>query len=310
MNILLGFLWLIASLFVLVKSADYFTEYSEKLGKILNIPNFIIGITIVALGTSLPEFASSLAAVLKGASEIVAANVIGSNVANVLLVIGLSAVFAKTVLESEKKINNDSAVLLLGATALISLVVYDLRITFIEAVFLLLCYIVYIYHSLSEKNEDFIEDRKIREKISWKIPTIILASCFFIYLGAEQTIDSLIYLSTLLGISEAIITLTVVALGTSLPEVLVSVSAARRGSYDIAMGNIIGSNMFNILVIPGILGLISTLSISPETISTGLVFLIISTIIFIISLFDNRISKGEGLIFLLLYSFFVYSLFI
>jgi len=269
MSILLGFLWLATSLFVLVKAADYFTEYSEKLGKALNIPNFIIGITIIALGTSLPELASSAAAIAKGASEIVAANVIGSNVANVL----------------------------------------DLQITTIEAIVLLLGYFVYIAHTIFEyKPENKTKQEK--KKISWKIPIFIIASCVFIYLGAEQTIDSLIYLSTLLGISESVISLTVVALGTSLPEVLVSVSAARRGSYDIALGNIIGSNMFNILLIPGILALFSTLSVSPETISTGVIFLVISTLLFIVSLYDNRIKKGEGLMFLVLYLFFIYSLYI
>jgi cation:H+ antiporter len=139
---------------------------------------------------------------------------------------------------------------------------------------------------------------------------MILLSSVFIYFAAENTIDSLMYLSEMIGISTAVISLTAVALGTSLPEAIVSVFAAKRGNYDMALGNIVGSNMFNVLLIPGTLGLFSSLIVSPETIAVGLPFLIIATFIFLFSLHNNKISKGEGMMFLLLYIFFTYSLYL
>jgi len=308
MTVFLGFLWLIISLFILIKAADFFTEYSEKLGLAFGISPFVIGITIIALGTSLPELASSAFSVYKGSTEIVAANVIGSNIANVLLVIGLAAVFAKKILEPSKKILDDNGVLLIGSTFLISFVCFNGEITFIEAIFLFLGYVTYIVYSLLEHKKD--KTKKKKSKISFKIPAMILLSAVFIYLGAENTIDSLLYLAELLGISTAVISLTVVALGTSLPEAVVSVSAARKGKYDIALGNIIGSNMFNVLLIPGILALFSKLVVSIETIQIGISFLILSTIIFLFSLFNNKISKGEGFMFLLIYLLFIYALYI
>jgi len=320
----------ILSLVLLVKSADWFVESSEKIGLALKISPFIIGVTIVSIGTSFPELASSIAAVLKGASEIVAANVIGSNIANILLVVGLSAVAARTLLVKRSLIDLD-APFLAAATGLFIFIVWDGKIVFGEGILLLLAFMVYFLYTIFQRREEIITPelmevlpggmeikvlpsraerrrKEIKEKstkLNFKVFLFLILGIIGLIIGANYTIESVLKISEFLKIPTALIAITAIAVGTSLPELVVSVRAAIKKKYEIALGNIFGSNVFNILIVTGIPALIKPLAIDNLTFLVGLPFLVIATLLFIVSGISRRIHIWEGLMYLLLYILFI-----
>jgi len=323
----------ILSLTLLVKSADWLVESSEKIGLALKISPFIIGVTIVSIGTSFPELASSIAAVLKGASEIVSANVIGSNIANILLVIGLSAVAARSLFIKRSLIDLD-APLLAATTGLFIFIVWDRKIVFGEGILLLLAFAVYFLYTVFQRKEEVIspelveilpEGTKIkvlpsrverrREKIKERPAKLEPKTFLFLILGivgliigANYTIESVLKISELLKISAGLIAITGVAVGTSLPELVVSVRAAIKKKYEIALGNVFGSNVFNILIVAGIPALIRPLAVDNLTFSVGLPFLILATFLFVISGISRRIYIWEGAMYILIYILFIIKL--
>ena len=323
----------ILSLALLVKSADWFVESSEKIGLALKISPFIIGVTIVSIGTSFPELASSIAAVLKGASEIVVANVIGSNIANILLIVGLSAVMARILLVKRSLIDLD-APLLAAATGLFIFIMLDRKIVFGEGILLLLAFMVYFLYTIFQRREEIItpelvevlpggmeikvlpsrvERRKkeIKEKpskLNFRIFLFLILGIIGLAIGANYTIESVLKISEFLKISTALIAITAIAVGTSLPELVVSVRAAIKKKYEIALGNIFGSNVFNILIVAGIPALIKPLAIDNLTFLVGLPFLVIATLLFVISGISRRIHIWEGAMYLLIYILFIVKL--
>jgi len=320
----------IASLALLVKSADWLVENAEKIGLALKISPFIIGVTIVAIGTSFPELASSIAAVLKGASEIVTANVVGSNIANILLIVGLSAVAARTLLVKRSLIDLD-APLLAAITTLFIFIVWDREVVFGEGILLLLGFTIYFLYTIFQRREEIItpelvevlpggmeikvlpsrvERRKkeIKEKpskLNFRIFLFLILGIAGLVIGANYLIESVLKISEFLEIPPALIAITAVAVGTSLPELVVSVRAAVKKKYEIALGNIFGSNVFNILIVTGIPALIKPLTIDNLTFLVGLPFLVIATLLFIVSGISRRIHIWEGLMYLLLYILFI-----
>ncbi len=323
----------IASLALLIKGADWFVESSEKIGSALKISPFIIGMTIVAIGTSFPELASSVAAVLKNATEIVAANVIGSNLANILLIVGLAAVATKSFLAVKRSLIDVDLPLLASVTVLLGIIIWDSKIVWQEGLLLLFAFLIYLLYtaifrkSVTEEKvwpeelpagETFevlpsrIERRKIKtpiEKLNFKIFFFLILGVICLTFGANYLIDSVINLSEILQIGVSIIAIFAVAVGTSLPELVVSVKAAIQKKYEIALGNIIGSNVFNALVIVGISSLIKPLLVDSITFQLGFPFMIIATVLLVISGITRRISIWEGLMFLLVYVLFVVKLF-
>jgi len=322
------FLWIVifcVSVAVLVKGADWFTESAEKIGLAFKISPFIIGVTIVALGTSLPELASSIAAVLKQSTEIVSANAIGSNLANILLVIGLASLFGGTLIVRRSLINLDLP-LLASTTVLCLFCVIDRQITRFEAIILILAYLIYLAYTIvqrkgtKEETKEAMEvlpsreerrekERKRMEGLGWKIFFFLILGAVLLYIGANYTIESVMKLSGLLAIPTGIIAILALAVGTSLPELVVSVRAAMHKKYEIGLGNILGSNIFNILLVIGIPGLISTLSLDETTFKIGIPFLVVATILFVISGISRRIHAWEGAMYLLIYVLFIGMLF-
>lgn len=329
-------LWIlifILSLALLVKSADWFVESSEKIGLALKISPFIIGTTIVAIGTSFPELASSLAAVLKGATEIVAANVVGSNIANILLIVGLSTVAARTLLIKRSLIDLD-APLLATSTVLFIFIAWDKKIVFGEGILLLLAFVIYLLYTIFQKREEIITPelreilpggmevealplrverrrKEIKEKptkLNFKVFLFLILGIIGLVIGANYTIESVLKISEFLKISPALISITAIAVGTSLPELVVSVRAAIKKKYEIALGNIFGSNVFNILIVAGIPALIKPLAIDNLTFLVGLPFLVSATLLFVISGISRRIHIWEGAMYLLIYILFVIKL--
>lgn len=330
--VLFWILIFILSLILVVKGADWFIENSEKVALALGISPFIIGVTLVAIGTSFPELASSLAAVLKGATEMVTANVVGSNIANILLIVGLSAVVARKLAVKRSLIDIDLP-LLASTTVLFGFVFWDGKIVWQESLLLIAGFIVYLFYTIQQREEEGlamptfeemvpgeiyevlpsrVERRKTKEvpeKIGAKTLFFLILGLFFLILGANYLVDSVLELSKILNISVAIITILGVAVGTSLPELAVSVRAAWQKKYEISLGNIFGSNVFNVLVVTGLPGLIKPLLIDSLTFKIGFPFMAIATLLLVISGITRRVSIWEGSMFLLIYILFVIKLF-
>lgn len=313
MEILLWIITFITALAVLIKSADIFTKNSEKLGKILGIPQFIIGVSIVALGTSLPEFATSVFGTLKGYSSIVAANVVGSNIANILLVMGVSSLIAKKIVIEKNLIKLDLPILI-GITALQIVLIYDGEFTIIEGFLMLLTYGVYISYNFSEHRSKILEKlgdkiEQSKEKFDKKIMLYILMSAIGIFIGAKYTVESIVELSSIMNIAPSAIAISAVAIGTSLPELMVAISASRAKNYEMVIGNVIGSNIFNATVVMAVPTVMGTLNITSEVITIAIPFLIIATLLFTFSGIEKKIYSFEGALYAILYFVFIGQLF-
>lgn len=303
----------VISLATLVSGAGLLLKNAEKIGIYLRFPPFVIGTLIVGIGTSLPEFAGALAAVFQGATEIVVANAVGSNITNILLIIGILAIIGRK-LTITRDILATELPLFVISTALFLGVVYDAKITILESALLFAAYVIYLLYSLSSKEEV----GTVAEELSKKMPRrqrpelhvflLFAVGIIGVSLGAKFLIDSVITLSGVLGISTGLITITVVALGTSLPELVVSVKALMNNKLEMAVGNIFGSNAFNILMAVGIPGLITTLVVDEITYTIGLPVLGVASFIFLISGISKRIFRWEGMMFLVFYAFFILKL--
>lgn len=313
------FIWLIifiVSLIVLIKASDYFTDSAEKIGLYFGLPAFIVGVTIVAIGTSLPELVSSIFAVLKGSSEIVVGNVVGSNITNIFLILGIAAIIGKKIKVTYELVHVDLS-LLIGSAFLLAVTIWDGIFTLPEA---LLCiggiilYLLYTIHTQKEYEDveikkEMKEELKKRRKLDWKTLTILIVSAFFIYLGAEYTIESVIKLSKILNIGKEIIAISAVALGTSLPELMVTVSAARKGKPEIAVGNVLGSNIFNALAVMGMPAFFGTLIIPHSILTFGLPMMLVATLLYFFMTQDKEITKWEGWMLIIFYVFFIGKVF-
>lgn len=324
--LILWILIFILSLAILVKSADWFVESAEKIGLALKISPFIIGVTIVAIGTSFPELASSITATLKGATEIVAANTVGSNIANILLIVGLSAVAARVLIVRRSLIDLDAP--LLGvATFLFIFVMWDKEIVFGEGILLIFGFLIYLLYTIFHRREpeetpeaveilpSRVERREIEakiekkpEKLNFRVFLFLILGMAGLAVGANYTIEAMLKISDILKIATSLVAITALAIGTSLPELVVSIQAASKKKYEIALGNIFGSNVFNILLVAGIPALIRPLVVDELTFGIGLPFLVIATLLFIISGISRRIHIWEGAMYLLLYILFIVKL--
>ena len=293
------------SLFALLKASDFFVAAAEKIGLSFGIPPFIIGVTVVAFGTSLPELASSIAAVVEGSSDIVIGNVVGSNIANIALVLGLVAIIGKEIKVHETIMYADIPLLVLSAF-LLWFVVYDGKVTIFEAIFLLIALVIFLLNSLTGNKDDEVE----RPKITWQTMVMLIASAVVIKFGADYTVLGIVKLSGLMGIGSAVIAQSLVALGTSLPEVFVSIAAIKKGQTDMAVGNVLGSNIFNTYAVMSIPAFIGPLVIPAAVLQFSLPFMIALTIALAVMCISKTICRWEGYTLVLLYVFFLVKLFV
>lgn len=328
----MAIVWIIVfiiSLAVLVKSAGWLLSGAERIGLVIGLSPFIVGVTIVGLGTSLPELISSFIAVFEGVPEIVVANAVGSNIANILLVVGLSTVIGRRLVVTKNLIDLDLPLLAIGTTLMIG-VAWDREVTFLESVILLITYGVYFAYTILHRDDVKTEEdtelavfikknsayiSKVSKKIA-EIPRIALrdfgllaAGAIGLFLGAKYLVESVINLSDMLNIGAGVIAITAIAIGTSLPELIVSVRAAVQRKSEIALGNIFGSNLFNMLVVIGLPGLFTTLPLDEKTFSIGLPVMAAATLLFVVSGISRRIHMWEGAFYLILYVFFIGKLF-
>ena len=295
----------VISLGVLLMASDKFIDSAEEIGLSLGISPFIIGVTIIAFGTSLPELATSIAAVLSGNSEIVVGNVVGSNITNIALVLGLVVVVVKRI-DLEYNIWHIDMPFLWGSAFLLYFVVQDGKVSIFEA-FLFMCGLAIFLAYSFNIGEDKIKLTK--HKASIKSYFILVIAGTLVAICADYTIEAISKLSEYAGIDKEVIALSVVALGTSLPEVIVSLSAARKGKTSIAVGNVLGSNIFNTYFVMGISAFFGPLKIPHHVIDFSLPLMIAMTVLFGIMSNNKKITRWEGLLLLMFYGFFVVELF-
>ncbi len=317
MGLILWLIIFIVSLFFLIKASNYFIDSAEKVGIFIGLPAFVIGIVIVSVGTSLPELISSIFSVTKGVSEIVVANVLGSNIANIFLVLGISALFAKKMHIDYDIINNDLP--FFAATAfLLAAMLINGTFSMFEAILcivVLIFYIVSILHVAKKtKNSEIKKEFKSVEKKGKNIKIfkelgIIIISVIVIYFSARYVIDAIINLSSILNIAKDLIAVSAVALGTSLPELVVSVQAARKGKPELAVGNILGSNIFNAMGVMGISALFGTLIIPSTILTFVLPLMLVGTLLYFFIVQDRKVTYIEGFILVAFYLFFIGFLF-
>lgn len=322
--LIVWFIALAAGLALLVWSADKFTETAEKIGTVMKIPSFIIGVTIVSIGTSLPELITSLIAVFTSeeASQIVVGNVLGSNIFNILIGIGLVVIIIRKTIGVKRSLIDLDLPLLALATALLTLMIMDGEVVFLEGVILLIGFAVYIRYTMSSHAREKVEvEKKLRVKktdidtkpearrVSFKLLAYIVLFGFLIFIGAKVAVEAVINISDILNIASSIIAVSAVAIGTSLPELVVSAQAARRKNYEIAIGNVVGSSIFNVLIVVGIPALVGTLLVPNVIVGVVLPFFIAATLLFIISGITRRIHVFEGAFYVLIYIVFMAKLF-
>lgn len=299
----ISLLILLAALALLVKSSDWLVGAAETLGLSFGVSPFVIGITIVAIGTSLPELASSIAGVLAGESSIVTGNVIGSNVANICLVLGLTAVVGRGIAMDASVIDVDIP-MLLGSALAVWVVTYDGMVGFIDALILLVLLVIFLVSSLRSRASNPGE-RLQAPPLTY---VWLLLGAVGIFIGAQYTVSSVQEISTALGIGTGVIAMSAVALGTSLPEVLVSLTAARRGNAGLAVGNVVGSNIFNSLGVLGIPALFGKIDVVPG-VEFSLYFMIGVTVLLAFLAVSHNVSRWEGLLLLGMYVLFLAELF-
>lgn len=305
MEILLWTVVLAAGIFVLVKGADWFVSGASDLAARIGISPLVIGLTVVAMGTSLPEAAVSISAVIKGNSEITIGNVVGSNILNILIILGLSAVIAplsvkKSTVKYELTFLTVISILLIiqGLDGNIGLVDGIVQVVFFGL------YIAYLFIS-SKKNGSESEEavNQINRKI-WQIILLCVLGLTATVVGSSLAVDAACGIASKLGMSERFIGLTIVALGTSLPELVTSVTAARKGKSDIAIGNIVGSNIFNILFVVGISAIIHPVAFAEGFIFDSAVSVAAAMLLIIFCAKGKKLKRWHGVLLLIGYALY------
>jgi len=297
------FITFIASLAALIVGSNKFIDSAEKIGLYIGISPFVIGVTLVSFGTSLPELSTSILSVISGSSEIVVGNVIGSNITNILLVLGLSAV-AVGRLKIERNIMSDDVPLLFGSAMLLWFALRDLHFSFFEAILFLFGLAGFLMYSIQDRGQ---EDSP-KEKPGVMTYVILLLGGVAIFLGAKYTVSSMEEIAALLDISPSLISISLLALGTSLPEVVVSVSAARKGKHAIAIGNVLGSNVFNTYAVMAIPSFFGTLTIPENIMTFALPFMVVTTILFSLVCYSKSVSFWKAGMLISFYIFFIAEL--
>lgn len=302
---------LILGFVLLVKCADIFVDGSSNLAKVLGIPPLIIGLTVVAFGTSAPEAAVSITASLSGQNEIAVGNVVGSNICNLLLVLGVSALFNP--LKSKREIIVKDYVFSLLSYLVLFFMVADSfyngnnisHITRSEG-FVLLCFLgVYVYSLiLGVASRD--REKQEKKKFEFKDIFYVVIGLVGIIFGGDLVVDSSVEIATNLGISSQLIALTIVAIGTSLPELVTSLVASRKGETDIAIGNVIGSNIFNIFFILGLSSVVQPLLLNLNAFYDIIIMCFVGIIVYLFAIKNRRIGNKKGIIMLILYAIYIF----
>ncbi len=304
---------LIAGFAALIKGADYFVDGASGIAKIFKIPSILIGLTIVAFGTSSPEAAVSISAALKGNNGIALGNVLGSNIFNISVIIGITALIFPLDVHKQTMRKEIPFTLLAGVALLIlSLDGFlkdgqSLLLDRADGAILLLFFVVFVYYiveaalNTKDSQENYLPDNDHETPKLGLNLLYTLGGLGAILIGGNWVVNSSIDIATSFGISQTIIGLTIVAIGTSLPELITSITAARKKNTDIAIGNIVGSNIFNIFFVLGASAMISPIAIDPKLMVELFMNIALTIVLLAFSRSHSKIVKWEGVVFILLY---------
>jgi len=304
---LINTILLILGFVILIKGADLFVDGASGVAANFKVSKMLIGLTIVSFGTSAPEFAVSIKSLLSGSGDIVLGNVIGSNILNILLILGCCGVVHSLIVKNNT-VKKELPITMLITTlfaVLLSDHVFDSSVsnafTRGDGIALLLFFLIFIYYLISiARNKEEKDDGKTLTMSKSIIFTII--GLIGIILGSNFVVDSATFIAKAIGVSERIISLTIIALGTSLPELVTSVTATKKGEYDIAIGNVVGSNIFNIGIVIGLpIALLGGINVISFSYIDLLVMIGAAILLFMFSFRDYKITRKEGIMFLIVF---------
>lgn len=305
---------LVVGFVLLIKGADFFVDGSSSVAKRLKVPSLIIGLTIVAMGTSLPECAVSITASLNDNNALAVSNAVGSNIFNLMVVCGACALFAPLLVQADT-LKKEFPFSIVCAVILMIFGYMGMTLGHIDGIILMLLFAAYLVKMIlsakkARANSTSVEKDDYEILAGWKCVLYIVGGAVAIKVGGDFVVDGATVVAQKLGLSQNLIGLTIVALGTSLPELVTSIIAAKKNEVDMAVGNVIGSNIFNILLVLGIAATISPITFIMENIIDILILIVMSVIVWIFAWSRKKIEKREGIIMLLMYvAYMVYIYF-
>lgn len=308
---------LIIGFVLLIKGADFFVEGASSVAKMLKVPSLIIGMTIVAMGTSLPETSVSIAASMNNQNTLAVSNVVGSNIFNLMVVLGVCAVITELKV-SKDVLKRDYPFSVLCAILLLVAGVIGMTLGRMDGTIFLVIFAVFIFYliksaldarksgEISEKEREMNEEMEEMEDLPvWKCILYIVGGAIAIKYGGDWVVDSASVIATSFGISATLVGLTICSVGTSLPELVTSIVAAKKNELDMAVGNVVGSNVFNILMVLGIAATVSPIAFLTENIIDIVVLLVFSLITWVLCVTQKKLSKKEGILMLVLYTIYL-----
>lgn len=307
---------LILGLAVLLVSGEFLVKGAAGLAFKLNISPLVIGLTIVSFGTSAPELIVCIEGSLAGLNEIVVGNIVGSNIANLALVLGLTCIVFPIAID--KNCIRVDWPLMMMASILFTVFAFDQEITQVEAIILfavLVLYLVYLFMFSKKHREEIVEETEelagdVKKTPYWKLVAYIFPACVGLYFGANWFLEGATDLAKVFGVSDHVIGVTVVAFGTSVPELVTSMMAAFRKQAGISIGNLIGSNIFNLLGVLGVTGMIKAIPVSTTMLAVDVYWMLfVSALIFPLMLFGKKLNWWKGIILFLIYVMYVYTQF-
>ena len=306
-EILLQVLLLAVGFGMLVKGADWFVDGAAGIAEKFGIPQLVVGLTIVAMGTSAPEAAVSITAALKGTADIAVGNVVGSNILNILIILGLTGLITSVAVQ-KSTLFYEMPYMLLITVVLLFMGMQGGSVNLVEGIILWVLFILYLAYlfMMAKKSKQSAEESKETRPV-WKLLFWGILGGVVVVLGSNVTVDSATALAEVIGLSEKFIGLTIVALGTSLPELVTSVTAAKKGNADIAIGNIVGSNIFNILFVLGTSALIIPITFEASFIVDTIISVAAGVLLWVATIKSKKLTRPWGIVMLLGYvAYFVY----
>ena len=298
---------LLAGFLFLVKGADWFVEGAACIAKKLGIPQLVIGLTIVAMGTSMPEAAVSVTAAMQQNAGITVGNVVGSNILNILIILGITAVITNVTIQ-RSTLHYEIPFMLAVTALLLGFGMTGGRITFTEGVIFWILFLTYLgYLFMMARKENAEEEGTVKDFPIWKCLLLMVLGGILVVKGSDFAVSGASAIARYFGMSERFIGLTIVALGTSLPELVTSVTAARRGNAGIAIGNIVGSNIFNILFVIGTAALICPVPFERKFIADTVIAIGAGVVLWLGTFQNRELRKPCGIVMLLCYAaYFAY----
>lgn len=314
---MIEYLMLLAGIFLLIKGADFLVEGSSSLAKKLGVSSLVIGLTIVAFGTSMPELIVNVISAINGASEVAFGNIIGSNISNTLLILGICALITplavhKSTTWKEIPFSLMAVLILIVFANTQALDNFEIsKLLRAEGVILVLFFIIFLFYTFEltkrKQTETKSEEEQFKNRSGLKIFLLISLGLAALYFGGKWTVDSAVTIAKNFGLSEFLISSTIIAIGTSLPELITSIIAVRKKNIDLAVGSVVGSNIFNIFWVLGFTAIIKPISF-PSFISIDLLILLVAAALLFIFMFvgeKHRLKKWQGGVFVFLYAIYL-----